>query len=104
MGGECCSGFAVIGVLLATTVLTTAIMLLVWRISPLAAMAFLCSFLSLESVFLSALLFKVPQGAWLPILLALLLVALMYTWHYGTSKYDPCFHQKKRFDLSAETG
>lgn len=79
-------GFAVLSVLLITTVLMTIIMLVVWRRSIWEGLLFLLVFGTIESVFLSAVIFKVPQGAWVPLVLAVIIMSIMYIWHYGTSK------------------
>jgi KUP system potassium uptake protein len=47
---------------------------------------FLLAFGSVEVVYLSASLMKVPQGGWLPLALSLLVVFVMYVWHYGTRR------------------
>ncbi|KAI7738493.1 hypothetical protein M8C21_016455 [Ambrosia artemisiifolia] len=43
----------------------------------------------IELLYFSASLVKFREGAWLPILLALILVTVMFIWHYGTTKKVP---------------
>ncbi|CAL9127820.1 unnamed protein product [Musa textilis] len=86
------SGLAVITVMLVTTCLTSLVMILCWHNSPLLALAFFLVFGSIEALFFSSSLMKFLDGAWLPILLALILMAIMFVWHYATIK-------KYEFDL-----
>nr|CAB3473139.1 unnamed protein product [Digitaria exilis] len=79
-------GMACAGVMVVTTLLMALVMVFVWRQSFLLAAMFLLAFGSVESVYLSAALMKVPQGGWLPLALSLVVVAVMYVWHYGTRR------------------
>src|SRR4051812_44019923 len=80
------SGLAVISVMLVTTCLTSLVITLCWNKSPFLALAFLLFFGSIESLYLSASLIKFREGAWVPILLAFLLMTVMFLWHYATLK------------------
>lgn len=71
-------------VMLVTTCLTTLVMILCWRKPPALAMAFFLFFFAVEGLYFSASLTKFMEGAWLPILLALFLMLLMFSWHYAT--------------------
>ncbi|XP_038980278.1 putative potassium transporter 8 [Phoenix dactylifera] len=86
------SGLAVITVMLVTTCLTSLVMILCWHKPPLLALAFLLFFGSIEVLYFSASLIKFLEGAWVPILLALFLMTVMFVWHYTTIK-------KYEFDL-----
>ncbi|PKA67227.1 putative potassium transporter 9 [Apostasia shenzhenica] len=86
------SGLAVISVMLVTTSLTSLVMILCWHKPPLLVLAFFLFFGSIEALYFSASLIKFLEGAWLPILLALFLMTIMYVWHYATIK-------KHEFDL-----
>ncbi|GFY99340.1 potassium transporter 1 [Actinidia rufa] len=44
------------------------------------------------SLYLSAALYKVPEGGWIPLVLSLLFMAIMFLWNYGTLK-------KHKFDV-----
>ncbi|KMZ74849.1 potassium transporter 2 [Zostera marina] len=93
------SGLAVISVMLVTTCLTSLVMILCWHKPPLLALAFLLFFGSVEALYFSASLIKFLEGAWLPILLALFLVTVMYVWHYATiKKYEFDLHNKVSID------
>uniref|UniRef100_A0ACD5YMD1 Uncharacterized protein n=1 Tax=Avena sativa TaxID=4498 RepID=A0ACD5YMD1_AVESA len=86
------SGLAVITVMLVTTFLTSLVIMVCWHKPPLVALGFLLFFGSVEALYFSASLIKFLEGAWLPILLALILMAVMLVWHFTTIK-------KYEFDL-----
>ncbi|RZR77302.1 hypothetical protein BHM03_00002320 [Ensete ventricosum] len=93
------SGLAVITVMLVTTCLTSLVMILCWRKSPFLALAFLLFFGSIEVLYFSASLIKFLEGAWLPVLLALFLMIVMFVWHYATiKKYEFDLHNKVSLD------
>uniref|UniRef100_A0A0E0MWE0 Potassium transporter n=1 Tax=Oryza rufipogon TaxID=4529 RepID=A0A0E0MWE0_ORYRU len=85
-------GMACAGVMLVTTLLMALVIVFVWQYSCLVAALFLVAFGVVEAVYLSAALMKVPQGGWLPLVLSLVFVAVMYVWHYGTRR-------KHQFDV-----
>ncbi|XP_020522336.1 potassium transporter 2 isoform X2 [Amborella trichopoda] len=93
------SGLAVMTVMLVTTCLTSLVILLCWHKPPLVALAFLLFFGPLELLYFSASLTKFLDGAWVPILLALILMTLMFVWHYATIKsYEYDLHNKVSLD------
>lgn len=66
----------------------------VWQRGALA-IPFLLFFGVIEGVYLSSAFIKVPQGGWVPIMLSLVIVLVMYVWHYGTrKKYNFDLHNK----------
>jgi KUP system potassium uptake protein len=73
-------------VMLVTTFLMTLVMLIVWQRSILIALCFFFVFGSIELLYISSALFKVPQGGWVPLVLAGIFMFIMYVWHYGTTK------------------
>lgn len=86
-------------VMLVTTCLTSLVMILCWNKPPAVALAFFLFFFSVESLYFSASLIKFLEGAWLPILLALFLMTLMFVWHYATiKKYEFDLHNKVSLD------
>ncbi|RWV95521.1 hypothetical protein GW17_00041850 [Ensete ventricosum] len=85
-------GLAVITVMLVTTCLMFLIITTVWRRSVFVALLFTVTFGSLESLYLSASIAKVHHGGWLPLLISLIILMVMFTWHYGTVK-------KREFEL-----
>ncbi|KAL4369729.1 hypothetical protein GQ457_05G023360 [Hibiscus cannabinus] len=89
------SGLAVMTVMLVTTCLTSLVIILCWHKPPIVALLFLLFFGSIELLYFSASLTKFTEGAWLPILLALFLMTVMFVWHYATIKrYEFDLHNK----------
>ncbi|XP_019192222.1 PREDICTED: potassium transporter 2-like isoform X1 [Ipomoea nil] len=86
------SGLAVMAVMLVTTCLTSLVIILCWHKPPILALCFLLLFGSIELLYFAASLIKFLEGAWLPILLSLFLLTVMFVWHYATIK-------KYEFDL-----
>ncbi|XP_024990784.1 potassium transporter 2 isoform X1 [Cynara cardunculus var. scolymus] len=80
------SGLAVMAVMLVTTCLMALVIVLCWHKPPILALCFLLFFGSIELLYFSASLVKFREGAWLPILLALFLLTVMFVWHYATIK------------------
>lgn len=70
--------------MLVTTCLTSLVIILYWNKPLFLALAFLIFFGSIECFYLSASLIKFREGAWVPILLAFLLMTVMFLWHYAT--------------------
>ncbi|WOL03374.1 hypothetical protein Cni_G12094 [Canna indica] len=85
-------GLAVITVMLVTTCLMFLIITIVWWRSILLALLFTMIFGSLELIYLSACVAKVGHGGWLPLIISLVILMSMFTWHYGTAK-------KREFEL-----
>ncbi|XP_062208430.1 probable potassium transporter 3 [Phragmites australis] len=79
-------GMACAGVMVVTTLLMSLVMVFVWQQGFLLASLFLLAFGAVECIYLSAALMKVPQGGWLPLALSLVVVFVMYVWHYGTRR------------------
>ncbi|KAI3678522.1 hypothetical protein L6452_37818 [Arctium lappa] len=85
-------GLAVTTVMFVTTCLMTMVMIIVWKQQIITAAAFLVVFGSIELLYLSAAFFKVPEGGWIPLLLSLTIMSVMFVWNYGKLK-------KHEFDL-----
>ena len=62
------------------------VIVFVWQRSMVIAVVFLLFFWFIEGVYLSAALIKVPQGGWVPLVLSLIFVVIMFVWHYRTRK------------------
>ncbi|RWV96720.1 hypothetical protein GW17_00040546 [Ensete ventricosum] len=80
------TGTAVVIVMVVTTFLMIPIMLLVWRSHWILVSIFTTLSLSVELPYLSAVLFKVDQGGWVPLVIAAAFLVVMYVWHYCTVK------------------
>lgn len=81
--------------MLATTLLMTLIMLLVWHCHWILVLLFTGLSLVVECAYFGAVLFKVDQGGWVPLAFAAVFLLIMYVWHYGTLKwYEFEMHSK----------
>ncbi|URD79584.1 Potassium transporter [Musa troglodytarum] len=88
-------GTAVVIVMVVTTFLMIPIMLLVWRSHWILVCIFTALSLLVELPYLSAVLFKIDQGGWVPLVIAAAFLIIMYIWHYGTVKrYEFEMHSK----------
>nr|XP_048336852.1 potassium transporter 4 isoform X3 [Ziziphus jujuba var. spinosa] len=88
-------GLACMTVMFITTFLMALVIIFVWQKSMVLAAVFLLFFWFIEGVYLSAALIKVPQGGWVPLVLSLIFVFVMFVWHYGTrKKYNFDLHNK----------
>ncbi|PON49090.1 Potassium transporter [Parasponia andersonii] len=88
-------GTAVVVVMLVTTLLMTLIMILVWRCHWILVVIFTGLSLVVELTYFSAVLFKVDQGGWVPLVIAAAFLVIMFVWHYGTVKrYEFEMHSK----------
>ncbi|XP_008798216.1 probable potassium transporter 11 [Phoenix dactylifera] len=88
-------GTAVVIVMLVTTFLMVPIMLLVWRSHWILIVIFTGLSLLVELPYFSAVLFKIDQGGWVPLVIAAVFLLIMYIWHYGTVKrYEFEMHSK----------
>ncbi|XVF57670.1 hypothetical protein PTKIN_Ptkin07bG0000600 [Pterospermum kingtungense] len=85
-------GLACTAVMFITTFLTALVIIFVWQKHVLLGAIFLLFYWFTEGVYLSAALMKVSQGGWVPLVLSVIFMTVMYIWHYGT-------HQKYSFDL-----
>ncbi|KAF0935367.1 hypothetical protein E2562_032453 [Oryza meyeriana var. granulata] len=91
-------GMACAGVMLVTTLLMALVILFVWQYNCLVVALFLAAFDVVETVYLLAVLRKVPQGGWLPLVLSLVFVVVMYVWHYGT-RWKHLFDMQNKVSL-----
>ncbi|KAI0494985.1 hypothetical protein KFK09_025131 [Dendrobium nobile] len=88
-------GTAVVLVMLVTTLLMIPVMLLVWGSHLIFIFFFTVLSLIVELTYFSAVLFKVNQGGWVPLVIAAAFLLIMYVWHYGTVKrYEFELHSK----------
>ena len=76
-------GVAVTGTMLITTILVSAVMLLLWKWPPLLAVPVLLGFLFVDGLFFAANVPKVVQGGAFPVLAGIALFVLMTTWKRG---------------------
>ncbi|WP_339532136.1 potassium transporter Kup [Pseudomonas mucidolens] len=76
-------GVAVTGTMLMTTILVSAVMLLLWKWPPVLAVPVLLGFLLVDALFFAANVPKVVQGGAFPVLAGIVLFVLMTTWKRG---------------------
>ena len=76
-------GVAVTGTMLMTTILVSAVMLLLWKWPPLLAVPILVGFLLVDGLFFAANVPKIVQGGAFPVLAGGVLYLLMSTWKRG---------------------
>ncbi|KAJ0977691.1 hypothetical protein J5N97_013165 [Dioscorea zingiberensis] len=79
-------GIACMAVMFVTTGLMALVIMFVWQKSVIYALLFLLFFGSIEGVYLSSSVMKVPQGGWVPLVLSFVFMFIMYVWHYGTRR------------------
>lgn len=79
-------GLAVTTVMLVTTCLMGQVMITVWKQRIFIVVAFLLFFGSVELLYISACIYKIPEGGWIPLVLSFIFMAVMYIWNYGTMK------------------
>jgi KUP system potassium uptake protein len=76
-------GVAVTGTMLMTTILVSAVMLLLWKWPPVLAVPILVGFLFVDGLFFAANVPKIVQGGAFPVLAGAVLYLLMSTWKRG---------------------
>lgn len=77
-------GIAITGAMLMDTLLAAPVVLRLWKWHPAAAGLLLIPILGLDLVFVVANLLKIPQGAWMPLVLGAGIVLTMWTWTTGS--------------------
>lgn len=98
-------GLAVTTVMFVTTCLMSLVILIVWKKRVVTAIAFLVIFGSVELLYISACVSKVPEGGWIPLALSLIFMAVMYVWNYGTmEKYQFDVENKVSMDRILSLG
>ncbi len=76
-------GIAVTGTMVVTTALAFVVVWKMWKWPLPAALAFIGLFLVVDLAFLAANLVKVVEGGWVPLMLALCSMVVMWTWVRG---------------------
>ncbi|KAM0941814.1 putative potassium transporter [Dioscorea sansibarensis] len=98
-------GIAEVGVMLVSTTLVTLVMLLIWQTNLFLALCFPVLFGTIELIYLSAVLTKIMEGGWLPLVFASCFLCVMYTWNYGSVlKYKSEMREKISMDFILELG
>ncbi|KAK3223287.1 hypothetical protein Dsin_010312 [Dipteronia sinensis] len=98
-------GIAEVGVMIVSTTLVTLVMLLIWQSNLLLVLCFPLVFGSVELIYLSAVLSKIAEGGWLPLVFASFFLCVMYIWNYGSVlKYQSEFREKISMDFLLDLG
>ncbi len=77
-------GVAVTGVMLINTLMSFPVITRKWGWTVWATLACLIPFGFIDTVFLTSNLLKIPDGAWLPLVLGAVLILIMWTWTRGS--------------------
>lgn len=77
-------GIAITGAMFMDTLLAVPVVLRLWKWNWLQASALLVPIAILDVVFLTSNLLKVPDGAWMPLVLGAAIVLMMWTWRTGS--------------------
>ena len=77
-------GIAVTGAMFVDTLLFFYIIRYMWRRPAWQAALACTAFGVFDVIFISSNLLKIPQGAWLPLVLGSVLITIMWTWHRGS--------------------
>ncbi|XP_065874405.1 putative potassium transporter 12 [Euphorbia lathyris] len=98
-------GIAEVGVMIVSTTLVTLVMLLIWQTNLFLALLFPLIFGTVELVYLSAVLSKIREGGWLPLVFASWFLCVMYIWNYGSVlKYQSEVREKISMDFMHDLG
>ncbi len=76
-------GIAVTGTMVVTTALAFVVVWKMWKWPLVASLAFISMFIVVDLAFLAANLVKVVEGGWVPLLLAIFSMIVMWTWVRG---------------------
>jgi len=105
LGFRSSSGLAAAyGIAVATTMVITTMLFFVvtrelWKWNPVVAVAVAASFLFVDLMYFGANVFKIPDGGWFPIVVALIIFTVMTTWKRGRELLAARLH---RGELSIE--
>jgi KUP system potassium uptake protein len=77
-------GIAVTGTMVVTAMMAFVVMCKGWKWPVYLAAAVMVPFLLIDLTFLGANLLKVVEGGWVPLVLGMAVMAVMYTWRRGS--------------------
>ncbi|KAI4314289.1 hypothetical protein L6164_027212 [Bauhinia variegata] len=98
-------GIAEVGVMMVSTTLVTLVMLLIWQTNVFWVICFPLIFGSIELIYMSAVLSKLLEGGWLPLVFATFFLSVMYIWNYGSVlKYQSEIKEKISMDFLLDLG
>jgi KUP system potassium uptake protein len=76
-------GIAVTGAMLIDAVLISVVLLQLWNWNRIVAIALLTLFFTVDGLYLTANLLKIPAGGWFPLLIGAIAFTLLTTWAKG---------------------
>jgi KUP system potassium uptake protein len=79
-------GTCVILVTFITTSMIALVALIVWRLHWLLVLAVWLPIVTFDGLFMSAVMTKVPNGAWSTLMIAVVLSSIFVLWRYGKEK------------------
>ncbi|XP_065856443.1 probable potassium transporter 17 [Euphorbia lathyris] len=79
-------GVVVSLVMLITTILLTLVMIIIWRSPPFLVALYFIVFFTMEGIYVSAVLTKIPEGGWIPFAISFILAFIMFGWFYGRQR------------------
>ncbi|KKZ66004.1 hypothetical protein EMCG_08226 [[Emmonsia] crescens] len=89
-------GTCVVGVGFITTWLVALVSTIIWNVHVAIVMPIFLFFVSIDGLFVSSALYKVPSGGWFTIAMAAILSSTLLTWNYG----EECQLEADRDDSS----
>ncbi len=96
-------GLAVVAAMLITSILAFLVAMNLWRWRWWQALPVFGLFISIDSSFVAASSLKIPSGGWFPILFALLIVLIVFTWRRGQAiVYDRMYKDALPLSLFLE--
>uniref|UniRef100_A0A803MWQ1 Potassium transporter n=1 Tax=Chenopodium quinoa TaxID=63459 RepID=A0A803MWQ1_CHEQI len=75
-------GIAVVFAETITSSFIVLVMLVIWKKHIILVIMYVCCIMSIELVYLSAVLYKFPHGGYFPIAFASILLTIMFIWNY----------------------
>ena len=63
--------------------MVSVVAIIIWRIHPAIVLVGFLIFASLDGLYLSSALTKVPDGAWFTLMLTAILSIVLFVWRYG---------------------
>jgi len=87
-------GIAVSLTMVISSILFGVIARRVWRWNWFATLAWLAVFLLIEVAFFSSNMLKIGQGGWIPLILALAVFLLMWTWRSGRQRLRNLIYER----------
>ena len=85
--------------------MVSVVALVAWRINPLIVLAVFLIFGSLDGLYLTSVMIKVPKGAWATLVIAFVLSSIFVLWRFGKEQqWKAEGNNLVPFDKLASTG